>query len=67
MESQKEEPQTIADDGRMHAPASASAASSAVSALQHWEAELGRPSDLALFDDNDPPKILPIGSTEMAG
>lgn len=31
----------------------------------HPEAELARPSDLVLFDDNDPPKILPIGSTPM--
>ena len=29
----------------------------------HDEAELGRPSDLYLFDDNDPPKIVPIGCT----
>jgi SMI1 / KNR4 family (SUKH-1) len=33
----------------------------------HEEAELGRPSRTALFDDNDPPKILPIGRTGMAG
>jgi hypothetical protein len=33
----------------------------------HWEAELGRPSDIALFDDNDPPKIVPIGRTGMGG
>jgi hypothetical protein len=31
----------------------------------HDEAELGRPSDLYLFDDNDPPKIVPIGVTPM--
>lgn len=29
------------------------------------EAELGRASYLTLFDDNDPPKILPIGATPM--
>ncbi len=33
----------------------------------HPTAELGRPRDIALFDDNDPPKILPIGSTGMGG
>ena len=33
----------------------------------HWEAELARPEDIALFDDNDPPKIVPIGSTGMGG
>jgi hypothetical protein len=33
----------------------------------HGVAELGRPSDIALFDDNDPPKIVPIGSTGMGG
>jgi hypothetical protein len=33
----------------------------------HEEAELGRPSRTALFDDNDPPKIIPIGRTGMAG
>ena len=33
----------------------------------HEEAELGRPSRTALFDDNDPPKIIPIGCTGMAG
>ena len=33
----------------------------------HWEAELGRPGDISLFDDNDPPKIVPIGRTGMAG
>lgn len=31
----------------------------------HEEAELGRASDLTLFDDNVPPKILPIGATPM--
>jgi hypothetical protein len=31
----------------------------------HDEAELGRPSDLYLFDDNDPPKIVPIGCTPL--
>jgi hypothetical protein len=29
----------------------------------HNEAELGRPFDLRLFDDNDPPKVVPIGDT----
>lgn len=33
----------------------------------HEEAELGRPDRTALFDDNDPPKIIPIGQTGMAG
>jgi len=33
----------------------------------HEEAELATDSDLVLFDDNDPPKILPIGRTGMAG
>ena len=33
----------------------------------HPTAELGRPEDLALFDDNDPPEIVPIGSTGMGG
>jgi hypothetical protein len=33
----------------------------------HREAELGRPSRTALFDDNDPPKIVPIGDTGMGG
>ena len=33
----------------------------------HEEAELGMPSDIALFDDNDPPKIVPIGYTGMGG
>jgi hypothetical protein len=29
----------------------------------HPTAELARPFDLRLFDDNDPPKIVPIGDT----
>lgn len=29
----------------------------------HPEAELARPGDLVLFDDNDPPKVIPIGDT----
>ena len=33
----------------------------------HRVAELGRLSHLSLFDDNDPPIILPIGSTGMGG
>jgi len=33
----------------------------------HVEAELGLPRRTALFDDNDPPKILPIGCTSMGG
>lgn len=33
----------------------------------HPTAELGRLNSIALFDDNDPPKILPIGSTGMGG
>jgi hypothetical protein len=33
----------------------------------HEEAELGLPRRTALFDDNDPPKILPIGLTSMGG
>jgi hypothetical protein len=33
----------------------------------HREAELGEPGILTLFDDNDPPKILPIGDTIMGG
>ncbi len=31
----------------------------------HPVAELGSKDDLALFDDNDPPQILPIGYTIM--
>ena len=30
-------------------------------------AELARPRDLALFDDNDPPQIVPVGYTMMGG
>ncbi len=33
----------------------------------HREAELAQPVDLTLFDDNDPLKILPIGTTGMGG
>ncbi len=33
----------------------------------HEEAELGTPERIALFDDNDPPKIVPIGCTGMGG
>jgi hypothetical protein len=33
----------------------------------HEEAELGMPSRTALFDNNDPPYILPIGDTGMGG
>ncbi len=33
----------------------------------HESAELATARDLALFDDNDPPKIVPIGSTPMGG
>jgi len=33
----------------------------------HRDAELARPSRLALFDDNDPPQIVPIGHTGMGG
>ena len=31
----------------------------------HWEAELGHSLYLDLFDDNNPPKIMPIGHTPM--
>ncbi len=31
----------------------------------HEEAELGNPSDMSLFSDNDPPKIMPIGATPL--
>ena len=31
----------------------------------HRGAELGNPASLVLFDDNDPPKVLPIGCTGM--
>ena len=33
----------------------------------HHRGELARPSRLALFDDNDPPIIVPIGHTSMGG
>jgi len=33
----------------------------------HEESELGRPFYLSLFDDNDPPKIVPIGRTALGG
>jgi hypothetical protein len=33
----------------------------------HEYAELGRPATLLLFDDNVPPKILPVGYTIMGG
>ncbi len=33
----------------------------------HDFAELGRTADIMLFDDNDPPKIVPIGDTGMGG
>jgi hypothetical protein len=33
----------------------------------HDESELGRSFDLSLFDDNDPPKIVPIGGTPIDG
>ncbi len=33
----------------------------------HHSAELAVPGDLSIFDDNDPPKIVPIGSTGMGG
>jgi len=33
----------------------------------HWEAELASDFYLTLFDDNDPPIIVPIGHTGMAG
>lgn len=32
-------------------------------AADHKTAELGRPSDMSLFDDNDPPEIVIIGRT----
>lgn len=35
--------------------------------VSHEEAELATDSDLVLFDDNTPPKILPIGRRGMAG
>jgi hypothetical protein len=33
----------------------------------HRTAELATASDLALFDDNDPPQVMPIGYTLMGG
>ena len=33
----------------------------------HPTAELGRERDIGLFDDNDPPIIVPIGSTAVGG
>jgi hypothetical protein len=33
----------------------------------HWEVELASEFYLALFDENDPPIILPIGHTSMGG
>ncbi len=33
----------------------------------HEVAELGRPLDLSVFDDNSPPKIVPIGGTPSGG
>ena len=33
----------------------------------HPTAELGSDLDLSLFDDNSPPKIMPIGRTGMGG
>ena len=33
----------------------------------HEYAELGEPSTLVMFEDNDPLKILPIGYTAMGG
>lgn len=33
----------------------------------HEESELGLPFDLSLFDDNVPPKIVPIGGTPIGG
>ena len=33
----------------------------------HWEAELGSDFYLALFDDNEPPLFVPIGSTGTGG
>jgi hypothetical protein len=33
----------------------------------HWEAELGCDVYLSLFDDNDPPRILPIGHAPTGG
>ena len=31
----------------------------------HVEAELGKARDLALFDDNKPPQVVPIGRSDM--
>ena len=36
-------------------------------AASYPSAELAITGDLAIFDDNDPPKIIPIGFTEMGG
>jgi hypothetical protein len=36
-------------------------------AANHWEAEVGDHRTMGLFDENDPPKILPIGDTAMGG
>jgi SMI1-KNR4 cell-wall len=33
----------------------------------HETAELGSPLDMGLYDDNDPPIILPIGATPLGG
>ena len=33
----------------------------------HPEAELGNDADLAVFDDNDPPKVVVVGATIMGG
>jgi hypothetical protein len=33
----------------------------------HNEAQLGDPRKISLFDDNDPPKIMPIGATPFGG
>jgi hypothetical protein len=33
----------------------------------HPYSELGDPGDIGLFDDNDPPKIVPIGRTAVGG
>lgn len=34
-----------------------------VNTSERW-AEFGLPADLVLFEDNDPPQVLPIGSTQ---
>ena len=31
----------------------------------HPEAELGKEEDIAMFDDNNPPEIIPVGCTIM--